>query len=110
MTENETKNWEEARARLVEQRQSIVKALAKSRRIKNDIDLLIKIQAGIDVLDKAKHEIFRLSIDSIGRSEKTARYASAYNGAASKAYSVINPRRSGSRSGARATSAANKED
>ena len=42
MTENETKNWEEARARLVEQRQSTVKALAKGRQIKNDIDLLIK--------------------------------------------------------------------
>ena len=80
MTENETKNWEEARARLVEQRQSPVKALAKGRRIKHDIDLLIKIQAGIDALDKAKHEIFRLSIDPIGRSEKTARYASAYDG------------------------------
>ena len=79
MTENDTKNWEEARARLVEQRQSIVKALAQGRRIKNDIDLLIKIQAGIDALDKA-HEIFRLSIDPIGRSEKTARYASAYDG------------------------------
>jgi len=35
------KNWEEARARLVEQRQSIVKALAKGRRIKTDIDFLI---------------------------------------------------------------------
>ena len=80
MTENETKDWEEARMRLVEQRQSTVKALAKGRRIKNDIDLLIKIQAGIDALDKAKHEIFRLSIDPIGRSEKTARYASAYDG------------------------------
>ena len=70
MTENDTKNWEEARARLVEQRQSIVKALAKSRRIKSDIDLLIQIQAGIDALDKAKHEIFRLSIDPIGRRRK----------------------------------------
>jgi hypothetical protein len=57
-----------------------VKALAKGRRIRNDIDLLIKIQAGIDALDKAKHEIFRLSIDPIRRSEKTARYASAYDG------------------------------
>ena len=41
MTENETKNWEEARARLVEQRQSTVEALAKGRRIKTDIDFLI---------------------------------------------------------------------
>jgi hypothetical protein len=40
-----------------------------------DIDLLIQIRAGIDALDKAKHEI-----DPIGRSEKIARFASAYDG------------------------------
>jgi hypothetical protein len=78
MAQNNTKNWEAARTQLVEQRQTIIDALAKGyskQRSENPIDLLIKIQAGIDALDKAKDEIFR-SVPIQDRSKKRARYAS----------------------------------
>ncbi len=84
MAQNNTKNWEAARTQLVEQRQTIIDTLAKGdalakgyakERSENHIDLLIKIQAGIDALDKAKDEIFR-SVPIQDRSKKRARYAS----------------------------------
>jgi hypothetical protein len=60
MAENEIKNWEAARMQLVKQRQGLIRTLAEGyeRERENLIDYLIKIQAGIDALDKAKHEIF----------------------------------------------------
>jgi DNA repair ATPase RecN len=60
MAENEIKNWETARVQLVKQRQGLIRTLAEGyeRERENLIDYLIKIQAGIDALDKTKHEIF----------------------------------------------------
>jgi hypothetical protein len=84
MAQNNTKNWEAARTQLVEQRQTTIDTLAKGdslakgyakERSENHIDLLIKIQAGIDALDKAKDEIFR-SVPIQDRSKKRVRYAS----------------------------------
>jgi len=50
----EDNNLEKAHANLVEQRRSIIEALAKgyqSGQTENHIELLLKIQNGIDVLD-----------------------------------------------------------
>jgi hypothetical protein len=76
MAQNNTKNWESARTHLVEQRQTIIDALAKGYakgQSEKHIELLIKIQTGIDALDKAKDEIFR-SVPQ-DRSKERARYA-----------------------------------
>ena len=79
MAENDAKNWETARKQLVEQRRTIIEALVKGYergRTEGDVDLLIKIQAAIEALDKAKDEIFTLSSTLIEGSKKTARLVS----------------------------------
>jgi hypothetical protein len=51
--------WEKAREQLVKQRQLVVEALAegyKQGATENSIDLLVKIQAAIDVLDISDDE------------------------------------------------------
>jgi hypothetical protein len=55
----EGSNIEKARAQLVEQRDSIIEALAKgyqAGQTENHIELLLKIQSGIDVLDSLMAE------------------------------------------------------
>jgi hypothetical protein len=50
------RDWEQARAHLVSQRQSLIEQLAKgfvSGETERQIELLLKIQAAIDVLDTA---------------------------------------------------------
>jgi hypothetical protein len=42
---------EKARAQLVEQRRVIIKALAEGKGVDAQVDLLLKFQSGIDVLD-----------------------------------------------------------
>jgi hypothetical protein len=51
-----SRDWEQARAHLVIQRQSLIEQLAKgfvSGESERHVDLLLKIQAAIDVLDTA---------------------------------------------------------
>ena len=75
MATNDAKNWEQARAQLVKQRRTIIEALAKGYtkgRTENHIDLLVKIQAGIDALDKTKDEVFRSS--AVQERSKPERY------------------------------------
>jgi hypothetical protein len=55
----EASNIEKARAQLVEQRDSIIEALAKAYQAgqtESHIELLLKIQSGIDVLDSLTAE------------------------------------------------------
>jgi hypothetical protein len=55
----EASNIDKARAQLVEQRDSIIEALAKgyqAGQTENHIELLLKIQSGIDVLDSLMAE------------------------------------------------------
>jgi hypothetical protein len=50
------RDWEQARAHLVSQRQSLIEQLAKgfvSGESEHHVELLLKIQAAIDVLDTA---------------------------------------------------------
>jgi hypothetical protein len=50
------RGWEQARAHLVSQRQSLIEHLAKgfvTGESEHQVDLLLKIQAAIDVLDTA---------------------------------------------------------
>ena len=42
---------EKARAQLVEQRRATIKALAEGKAVDAQVELLLKIQSGIDVLD-----------------------------------------------------------
>src|SRR5262249_30464550 len=80
MAENDAKNWETASKKMVEQRRTIIKALAEGYergRTEGHIDLLIKIQAAIEALDKAQDEIFSLSSGPIEWSTKTARLVSS---------------------------------
>jgi hypothetical protein len=55
----EASNIDKARAQLVDQRDSIIEALAKgyqAGQTENHIELLLKIQSGIDVLDSLMAE------------------------------------------------------
>ena len=57
MAQHET--WEKAREQLVKQRQSLIEALAgdgDAGKMENHIDLLLKIQAAIDLLDTTDEE------------------------------------------------------
>jgi hypothetical protein len=59
MAKDDMSVWEKARQQLVIQRQSVIEALAKGDQpgqTANHIDLLLKIQAAIDVLDSAEDE------------------------------------------------------
>jgi hypothetical protein len=47
--------WEKAREQLVKQRHLVIEALAKGA-IENNVDLLLKVQAAIDVLDVSGEE------------------------------------------------------
>jgi hypothetical protein len=47
---------EKARAQLVEQRRVTIEALAEGKGIQTQIDLLLKIQSAIDVLDSLMAE------------------------------------------------------
>jgi hypothetical protein len=62
MAQNNAKNWEAARMQLVERRQAIIDALAEGyakAQSENHVDFLVRVQAGIDALDKAKDEVLR---------------------------------------------------
>jgi hypothetical protein len=52
----EESNFEKARAELVEQRRLTIEALAKGTGIDTQVELLLKIQSGIDVLDSLMAE------------------------------------------------------
>jgi plasmid maintenance system antidote protein VapI len=48
---SEESDLEKAHAQLVEQRRLIIKSLATGKAIGTDVEMLLKIQSGIDVLD-----------------------------------------------------------
>jgi hypothetical protein len=55
-----SRDWEKARAQLVGQRQTLIEQLAKgfvSGESEHQVELLLKIQAAIDVLDTADEDI-----------------------------------------------------
>ena len=59
MAHDDANTWEQARAQLVKQRQLLIETLAKGYeqgKTEDAIDLLLKIQTAIDVLDTAGDE------------------------------------------------------